>query len=109
MSDSEPPPSERRTGIRHLACFAASVERPDGKTRTAMIRDLSESGALVLVRTNKLAVGDPVKLELYIMDDPKEFRTASGHVVRVELLGEKAAGLWSRKIAVEFDAPITIY
>ena len=60
------------------------LERPDGEHRPSIIRDLSESGALLLVRTTKIAVGDEVKLQLYIADDPGTFREATARVVRVE-------------------------
>ena len=63
MGDSVPP-SDRRRGERFLACFPAEVQRPDGENRPSILRDLSESGALLLVRTTKLAVGDDVKLQL---------------------------------------------
>ena len=77
MSDSAPP-SDRRAGERHLACFPASLERADGEQRPSIIRDLSESGALLLVRTTKITVGDAVKLQLYITEDAKTFRVADG-------------------------------
>jgi hypothetical protein len=99
-------PSERRIGIRHFACFPAYVERPDGEKRTAMIHDLSASGALLVVRA-KLQVDDAVSLELYVTADPDSpTRAASAKVVRVEPLGPKALGLWSHKVAVQFDEPL---
>jgi hypothetical protein len=108
MSDSAPP-SERRAGVRHLACFPASLERPDGEHRPSIIRDLSESGALLLVRTTKIAVGDEVKLQLYIADDPQTCRDATARVVRVEELTPGDAGPWLRRVGVQFDAPLTMY
>lgn len=108
MTDSVPP-SERRAGARHLACFPASLERPDGEQRPSIIRDLSESGALLLVRTTKIAVGDEVKLQLYIADDPATFRDATARVVRVEDLVPGDAGPWLRRVGVQFDAPLTMY
>jgi hypothetical protein len=108
MSDSAPP-SERRAGVRHLACFPASLERPDGEQRASMIRDLSESGALLLVRTTKIAVGDEVKLQLYIADDPQTSRDTSARVVRVEKLARGESGPWLRRVGVQFDAPLTMY
>jgi len=108
MSDSAPP-SERRVGERHLACFPAALERPDGEQRPSIIRDLSESGALLLVRTTKVAVGDEVKLQLYITDEASTFRPASGKVVRVEELAPGDAGPWLRRVAVHFDQPLTMY
>jgi hypothetical protein len=109
MSDSAPPPSDRRSGERHLACFPASLERPDGEQRPSIIRDLSESGALLLVRTTKIAVGDQIKLQLYIADDGKTFRPASGSVVRVEELTPGDAGPWLRRVAVHFAQPLSMY
>jgi hypothetical protein len=108
MTDSAPP-SERRAGVRHLACFPASLERPDGEHRPSIIRDLSESGALLLVRTTKIAVGDEVKLQLYIADDPGTSRDATARVVRVEELTPGDAGPWLRRVGVQFDAPLTMY
>jgi hypothetical protein len=108
MSDSAPP-ADRRIGERHLACFPAALERPDGEHRPSIIRDLSESGALLLIRTTKVAVGDEVKLQLYIADDTTTFRPATGRVVRVEELPPGDAGPWLRRVAVHFGEPLTMY
>lgn len=108
MSDSAPP-SDRRAGERHLACFPASLERPDGEQRPSIIRDLSETGALLLVRTTKIAVADAIKLQLYITDDATTFRLVTAKVVRVEELVPGDAGPWLRRVAVQFDAPISMY
>jgi hypothetical protein len=108
MADSAPP-SDRRSGERYLACFPASLQRPDGEQRPSIIRDLSESGALLLVRTTKIAVGDHIKLQLFITDDAATFRPASGSVVRVEELTPGDAGPWLRRVAVRFDEPISMY
>lgn len=107
--DEPVPPSDRRNGERHLACFPASVERPDGEQRPSILRDLSESGALLLVRTTKLEVGDEVRLQLFIADDAVTSRPATGHVVRAEPLPPGEAGPWLRRVAVQFDAPLTMY
>jgi hypothetical protein len=109
MSDTDPPPSDRRTGERHLACFPASLERIDGEHRASLIRDLSQSGVLLLVRTTKIAVGERVKLQLYIAEDMETHRAASGQIVRVEELSEREAGPWLRRVAVQFDEPLTVY
>lgn len=108
MSDTVPL-SNRRTGERHFACFPASLERPDGEQRTSIIRDLSASGALLLVRTTKIAIGDRVKLELYITDDPRTFRLVTASVVRVEELVPGDAGPWLRRVGVKFDAALSVY
>ncbi len=109
MSDSAPPPSNRRVGERYLACFPAALTRPDGEQRPSIIRDLSESGALLLVRTTKIAVGDEVTLQLYITEDATTFRPAKGKVVRVEDLSPGDAGPWLRRVAVHFDEALTMY
>ena len=108
MADSVPP-SDRRAGERYLACFPAELERPDGEHRPSIIRDLSESGALLLVRTTKVAVGDEVRLQLYIAEDASTFREARARVVRVENLSPGDAGPLLRRVAVHFDAPLTMY
>jgi hypothetical protein len=109
MTDSFPPPGDRRVGERYLACFPAAVVRPDGETRPSVIRDLSVSGVLLLVYTTKLQVGDEVKLHLYISDDPQAYRSAAGKVVRVEKRRPEDTGPWLRRVAVHFDQPLTVY
>ena len=108
MSDSSPP-ENRRIGERYLACFPASLTRSDAKQRLSLIRDLSESGALLLIATTKIVVGEELSLDLYIADDASLFRTTRAKVVRVEELTAEEKGLWLRKIAVQFDEPLTMY
>jgi hypothetical protein len=107
MTDSTAPP-DRRSGERHFACFPASLERPDGEQRPSLIRDLSETGVLLLVRTTKIAVGDRVKLQLYITEESDSHRVAEGQVVRVEEVGPDDAGPWLRKVAVHFVGALTV-
>jgi hypothetical protein len=115
MSDSEnksppsspPPESDRRGGERLLACFPAYLERSGSEARMALIRDLSTSGAQLLVRGN-LDIGERVKIQLYLTDKLEEPRTTSGHVTRVEPLADDEVGLWSRRVGVHFDEPLTI-
>jgi hypothetical protein len=110
MSESTPPPpSDRRDHVRHLACFPASLKRPDGEQRPSLIHDLSESGAMLLVRTTKIAIGDQVNLQLYIADDTATYRPATAKVVRVEELTPGDAGPWLRRVAVHFTEPLTMY
>jgi hypothetical protein len=109
MPDTAPPPSDRRSGERHLACFPAELRRADGEHRPSIIRDLSESGVLLLVRTTKIAVGDRVRLQLYISEENTTPREASGRVVRVEELAPGEAGPWLRRVAVHFDQALTMY
>jgi hypothetical protein len=109
MTDSSIPSPERRSGDRYLACFPAALERPDGAQRASLIRDLSETGVLLLVRTTKVEVGDRVKLQLYIAEDTETHRVANGRVVRVEDVEVEDAGPWLRRVAVQFDTPLTVY
>ena len=50
-----------------------------------------------------------MKLELYIAEDTETYRSASGRVVRVEEPGAGDAGPWLRRVAVQFDEPLTVY
>lgn len=108
MSSTEPPPSDRRAAERHLACFPASVQTPDGEPRTSVIHDLSISGALLLVRS-ELGVGERVRLQLHISENIAEVREVSGTIVRVVPLEENEVGLWARKVGVKFDDALTLY
>jgi hypothetical protein len=105
--DERMTPSERRIGVRHFVCFPAHVARDEGERRTAMIHDLSASGALLVMRA-QLKVGDVVSLQLYVTGDP-DSRTRATHarVVRIEPLEAGAQGLWSHRVAVQFDEPLT--
>ncbi len=105
--DERMTPSERRIGVRHFACFPAHIERAGDAKHTAMINDLSVSGARLVVGAH-LAVGDVVSLQLYVTGDP-DARTRATHarVVRVEPLDATARGLWSHHVAVQFDEPLT--
>jgi len=100
------PSSERRAGTRHLACFAAEIQmdRWNG-ARTAVIRDLSVTGALLLTGA-KVAVGDQVALNLYIAGD-ETMHSVNGKIVRYERRDPATAGLWPYSVGVHFDAPLT--
>jgi hypothetical protein len=116
MTDSErksppsspPPESDRRGGERLLACFPAYVERPGGGTSMALIRDLSTSGAQLLVR-GKLDIGERVKIQLFLTEKLDEPRSTGGFVTRVEPLADDEVGMWARRVGVQFDEPLTIY
>jgi hypothetical protein len=110
LTGSAPPTEapDRRLDARHLACFPASIERVDGVHRVAIIRDLSESGVLLLIRTTKIEVGDKLQLQLYIAEDSETYRSAAGHVVRVEELEAGATGPWMLRVAVHFVEPFAV-
>jgi hypothetical protein len=92
---------ERRESQRHLACFPAQIQKPGGSTRTALIRDLSVAGALLLTRT-RLSVGEEVQLSLYLSKDSGGARHTSGRVIRVEPRTGEQAGVWPFGVAVQF-------
>lgn len=100
--------SNRRTSERYLACFPASLQGPDGEKQPSLIRDLSETGVLLLVPTSRITVGDGVNLELYIADDGSH-RPVAGKVVRIEDLSAHDTGPWRARVAIEFHAPLTMY
>ena len=70
---------------------------------------ISESGALLLVRTTKISVDDQITLHLHISDDAKRSRIARGRVVRVEEVGPGDAGPWLRRVGVRFDRPLEMH
>ena len=87
----------------------ATLERPDGEQRPALIHDLSESGALLLARTTKVAVDDEVTVHLHAAEGDETPRTANGIIVRVESLSVGDSGPWMRRVAVRFHEPIAMY
>lgn len=98
--------SERRIGVRHFACFPAHIERTGDVKRSAMMHDLSISGAMLVVNA-VLAVGDVVSLQLHVSGDADaRTRATLARVVRVERLEPAARGLWSHRVAVQFDEPL---
>jgi len=84
----------------------ASLERPDGEHRAALVHDLSESGALLLVRTTKVAVDDEVVLLLHAVQTGDSARIAHGVIVRVEELPADDSGPWMRRVALRFHEPL---
>jgi hypothetical protein len=94
-------PSERRGDPRHLACFPAHVETEAGGQRSALIRDLSVSGALLLTRA-RLAVGDPVRLSLYLEEGAEPYHVTA-RVVRRERLPIEQAHPWTKAVGVQFE------
>ncbi|MFO0763071.1 MAG: PilZ domain-containing protein [Byssovorax sp.] len=96
--------SERRGDYRHLACFPAHLHTEAGVTRTALIRDLSVSGALLLTRA-AYAVDDTIKLSLYLTEGA-EPTLVEGKVVRSSRRTGELAHPWTRSVAVRFDRTV---
>jgi hypothetical protein len=97
--------SERRIAVRHFACFPVHIDDGAGRKRTAVIRDLSVNGTLLLTRA-VLAVGDRVSLNLYLTGDTETPIVAEGRVVRFERRSPEITTIWPNSVAVQFDAPI---
>ena len=109
------PPRERRRATRHMACFPAHIDVREG-AHVALIRNLSVSGALVLV-SGEVQADARVELSLYLVG--AEVPTlAPGRVVRCErrekdetsetgVDGDGKSGTeWPFVLAIEFDSPI---
>lgn len=104
MSDTTPPARERRSHDRHFVCIPAYVERDDTGPHIALIRNISLSGALILIR-KRLEVAEPLDLSLHLSPDeePGPVRRARASVVRSEPLDDRRAGLWRHQVGVRFD------
>ena len=103
--------SDRRHGARHLACFPGFVERDaehHGRA-VAMIADLAEGGARLLLRKPELHLEDEVRLELHIgLEDDAPPRVATGKVVRVQPMPDDRASLWTHEVGVAFHETISL-
>ncbi len=102
--EEEDLPADRRIDPRHLACFPAYVEAVEGVQRSALIRDLSVSGALLLTRA-RLAIGDTVKLALHLREGEAP-RVTTARVVREERRPSEMVHPWTQSVAVQFEEPI---
>ena len=75
-----------------------------GQKRTAVIKDLSVSGALLLTRA-RVKPGDEVTLSLYLTGDPNVAREVKGHVVRDERRSLEVSDIWPFAVAIRFHEP----
>lgn len=94
---------ERRQAERYIACFPAEVDPGRDWATTALIRDLSVSGALLITREGYV-VGEPVALQLHISEELGP-RYATARVLRVERDAECDA-YFPHAVAVRFDQPL---
>jgi hypothetical protein len=99
---------ERRIAVRHIACFPAHIEGDETRLRTAVLRDLSVTGTLLLTRA-VFKPGDRVKLNLYLTADLSAPCLRSGRVVRFERRADEVAQIWPHRVAIEFDEPLHGY
>lgn len=95
--------ADRRADARRKVSVAASIVRADGKERLSLVRDLSVSGARMLVATRKVTAGETVRLTIHV-DTGIEHAT-NARLLRVE---DAEAGIWKCEVAVAFDERLPI-
>jgi hypothetical protein len=70
--------------------------------RTAITKDISELGLLLLARAD-LSRGESVVLRIYPPGDEIRSLDVPGKVVRLEELADEEKGIWRHKVAFAFD------
>lgn len=106
-SDAPPPDSsrDRRRGGERLAAAVVTVVEVNGQDRSAILRDLSVTGAMFLTRA-RLAPGDQVNLRVFTTSDLADPLLLAGEVVRVTPW-EDGAAFWPFSVGVHFAQPAT--
>jgi hypothetical protein len=97
MSDDS---QERRGATRHNVYIGAEIDIGDGPVRSAITRDASARGLLLLTRTS-LEPEQRVRITVFLKEG--ERRTVGGRVVRQEALDAAENALWRQKVAFELD------
>ena len=95
--------ADRRAEARRKVSVAASIVRADGKQRLSLVRDLSASGARMLVATRKVTPGETIRLTIHVDTGVEHATTA-----RTLRVAEAEAGIWKCEIAVAFDERLPI-
>ena len=93
---------ERRRIARHCVYLAAELVVEGATPRTAITKDVSELGLLLLTRAN-LNCGDSVVVKIYPPGDEMRSVDVPGKVVRMEELADLERGIWRNKVAFAFD------
>jgi hypothetical protein len=102
MADSG---KDRRTSLRRTVYTAAELTFEEGgEPKTAMTRDVSETGLLLLTQ-QKLPDEARVTLRLILPDADAPSMKITGTVVRSTGLDDDEIGLWAEKVAFRFDEP----
>jgi hypothetical protein len=94
-------PNERRSGPRHQAYLSAEVVVNEDIARSAVTKDVSKIGLLLLTRA-KLTEGQVVKLKIHRPGEEDRPLELSGTVVRRQPLGPDEIGTWREKVAFVF-------
>lgn len=98
---------ERRRDMRQVTCLPASVVH-QGDAETAMIADVSTTGARLLMRHPNLRAGESLDLDLQLDVAGAAHQKTRGAVVRVSALPEDCVSVWTHEVAVSFAAPIAL-
>jgi hypothetical protein len=93
---------ERRQGNRHSVYLAAELVVEGTEPRTAITKNISAAGLLLLTRAN-LNSGDGVVVKIYPPGDELRSVEVPGKVVRLEELADEEKGIWRIKAAFAFD------
>lgn len=97
-------PEDRRRGARHHVYLAAELGFDGAPGSTAITKDVSAQGLLVLTRV-RLEPEQPIRLRVYLPGDEDRVAVVSGRVVRRETLAPDERGTWREKVALAFDEP----
>ncbi len=92
--------AERRRQERIAAAVVTELVI-DGNVHMAMLRDFSETGALLLTRT-RVEIAERVALRIHLGESLEETVLATGAVVRVEPWAD-GESFWPLSVAVKFD------
>lgn len=95
---------EHRQGDRHSVYLAAELVAEGTAPRTAITKNISEFGLLLLTRAD-LNCGESVVVKIYPPGDEMRSVDVPGKVVRLEELADEEKGIWRHKLAFAFDKP----
>lgn len=107
-SDSPPPgaAAERRREERVSAAVATVLE-VKGEDRSALLRDLSVTGAMCLTRA-RLSPGEAVRIRVYTKSDMSDPLLLDGKVARA-VPWDDGGSFWPFCIGLSFDEPATAH
>lgn len=108
MSEQNGPsdPANRRIHDRQVVCIPAYAHTVDTPESTALIRDISLSGAYFLTRT-PFEPGDRIEFVLHWSGDPAgPTHTVTADVIRIEERDSEQAGIWPFGVAIRFDVEL---
>jgi hypothetical protein len=104
VADNANDGKERRRRVRHYVYLAAELVVEGTTPRTAITKDISEIGLLLLTRA-ELKMGQEVDLKIYLPGEEMRAVVVRGKVVRLEELSDEEKGIWRDKVAFTFDDP----